>query len=296
RPDASSPEKLREKLEDARAAELQLRRSNPLHEPEFDRAPAHFLASVRTLQRLAAARPNVGERKVFVVGEAELMVPQESSPEAANAFLKLLEEPPASATLILTSAQPGALLPTILSRVTAVRVGLVPEGEIRLLLEESGLANAEDAARIAKRSGGSSRRALRLVAAGGKGEDADRKAGRELLLAALASGSTARLGAAHERRPAGARNDLVGQLDALSEWLRDLLAVAADAPGQVTDPASLPILRRAIEQRGVRPEGVMDGIQRVEAARDLAAGNVNPQLRIADLSRNLQRHTPPPAA
>jgi DNA polymerase III subunit delta' len=296
RPDASSAEKLREKLEDARAAEMQLRRTNPLHEPEFDKAPAHFLASVRSLQRFAMARPNTGDRKVFVIGDAELMVPQESSPEAANAFLKLLEEPPASATLILTSSQPGALLPTILSRVNALRVGLVSEQEVQLLLGEAGLANAEKATTLARRAAGSTRRALRLLAAGGAGEDADRKAGRELLLAALATGSAARLGAAHERRPAGARNDLIGQLDALSEWLRDLLAVVASAPDRVTDAACVPILTRAVEQRGVRPEGVMEGIQRVAAARDLAAGNVNPQLIIADLLRNLQRDLAPASA
>ena len=67
-------------------------------------------------------RPSVGSRKVFVVGDAEAMVPQESSPEAANAFLKLLEEPPADTTLILTSSNPGALLPTIKSRVLPIRL------------------------------------------------------------------------------------------------------------------------------------------------------------------------------
>jgi DNA polymerase-3 subunit delta' len=50
------------------------------------------------------------------------MVPQESSPEAANAFLKLLVEPPSGTYLVLTAEQPGALLPTILSRVLPVRL------------------------------------------------------------------------------------------------------------------------------------------------------------------------------
>ena len=45
-----------------------------------------------------------------------------SSPEAANAFLKLLEEPAADTLVFLTSSRPGALLPTIRSRVLEVRV------------------------------------------------------------------------------------------------------------------------------------------------------------------------------
>jgi DNA polymerase III subunit delta' len=288
RPDASSPEKLREKLEDARADELQRRRAHPFQEPEFDKAPAHFLASIRTVQRLASLRPSMGRRKVFVMGDAELMVPQESSPEAANAFLKLLEEPPTETTLILTSSQPGALLPTILSRVLSLRVGLVPVREIEALLTEGGLAAGEKASTIARSARGSVRRAIRQAAAGGAGMDADRKVGRELLLAALASGPAARLGAAHDRRPAGARNELVGQLDALAEWLRDLLAVASGAPERVTDPAAVPILQRAVEQRQVPPHGVMRAIDRVAAARDLAFRNVNPQLILADLLRRLQ--------
>ena len=39
-----------------------------------------------------------------------------------DAFLKLLEEPPADTTIIVTSSEPGALLPTIRSRVVAIRV------------------------------------------------------------------------------------------------------------------------------------------------------------------------------
>ncbi|MEX2583632.1 MAG: hypothetical protein WD766_10175 [Gemmatimonadota bacterium] len=296
RPDASSPEKLRDRLEEDRATELQRYRDDPFHEPEFEKAPAHFLASIRTLQQLSSVRPAAGSRKVFVVGDAELMVPQESSPEAANAFLKLLEEPPRGTTLVLTSSQPGALLPTIRSRVLSMRVGLVPESEVAELLVDGGLASAEEAETLARRARGSVRRALRLAAAGEAGMDADRQAGRELLIAALTSGADARLGAAHDRKPAGARNELIGQLDGLAEWLRDLLAVSTGAIERVTDSAAVPILKRAIEQREVSPQGVMSGIQRISEARELAAGNVNPQLILADLLRQLQRDLAPSRA
>ena len=54
--------------------------------------------------------------RVFVIESADLMTVQ-----AQNALLKLLEEPPPGVTLLLTAAQPGALLPTVLSRVSLFR-------------------------------------------------------------------------------------------------------------------------------------------------------------------------------
>ncbi len=51
--------------------------------------------------------------------------------EAQNAFLKLLEEPPADTVLILTVENESALLPTIMSRVQKVVVHPVPEAEVR---------------------------------------------------------------------------------------------------------------------------------------------------------------------
>lgn len=296
RPDAASPEKLREKLEEARAAELQLWRTDPFRTREFDRPPAHFLAAVRTIQQLASVRPALGRRKVFVVGDAELMVPQESSPEAANAFLKLLEEPPRETTLILTSSHPGALLPTIRSRVLSLRVGPPTMPELAALLAASGRAGEAEAAEIARRARGSARRAFRILQAGGKeAGDPDAAAGRQLLVAALSSGALPRLAAAHDRRPAGARNELVGALDSLAEWLRDLLAVVAGAPESVSDHAALPILKRAAEQRRMSPAGVTRAIERVGRARELAQGNVNPQLIVADLLRSIQQDLQPPS-
>ncbi|HET8657355.1 MAG TPA: hypothetical protein VFL93_17670 [Longimicrobiaceae bacterium] len=288
RPDGAA-DRLRERLEDQRAAELQRRREHPHQPPAYDRAPAHFLAAVQTLQQLAAVRPSVGSRKVFVVGDAELMVPQESSPEAANAFLKLLEEPPADTTLLLTSAQPGALLPTIRSRVLPIRVVPIPEREIADYLEvELGIEPAE-AARVARGSRGAIGRALRQV----PGSDGAaplvelRAAGRDLLLAALSPGPVARLSAAHARSPSGGRGEFSDELDALSEWLRDLLAVASGAEAEA-DPETAPLLRRAVSEHDIRPISVTRALERVVRARELAQGNVNPQLIVADLLRGLQ--------
>lgn len=289
RPDAPSPEKLRDKLEELRAAELQLWRHRPLRVPDHEKAPAHFLASVRTMLRLASLRPASSSRSVFVVGDAELMVPQESSPEAANAFLKLLEEPPPYATVILTSSQPGALLPTIRSRVLALRAQPVPERGIARLLSEGGLADEETAAAIAKRARGSVRRAILLAGMSGDVRmDPERLAGRDLLMAALNPDAGPRFLAAHKRKPAGARADLVGELESLALWLRDLAAVATGAVDSVDDPEIAALLHRAVDRRRITAIAASRAMRHVTVSRELALGNVNPQLIVADLLRKIQ--------
>ena len=297
RPEATSPEKLREKLEEARGAELVLRRARADHVPSFDRAPAHFLASIQTLQQLASVRPAMGSRKVFVVGDAELMVPQEASPEAANAFLKLLEEPPSDTVVVVTSSQPGALLPTIRSRVLPIRVLPLPVGAITDYLSEELKLESGLAERTARAANGAIGRALRLL----PGDDGPgplerlRERGRALLLASLASSATPRFAIAHGQGPAGGRGDFSLELEALGGWLRDLLAIASGADEKVVaEPDAVPILRRAVDQYRLRPLGVAAAIDRVSEAVELASGNVNPQLILANLLQDVHRALRPP--
>src|SRR6266542_1528808 len=98
-----------------------------------------FVSTVRTLTKDASLSPALGKRKVFIVGDAERMVVQEGADMAANAFLKMLEEPLADTTIILTSSEPGALLPTIRSRVAAIRVAPLQERDVRGFVEDDAV-------------------------------------------------------------------------------------------------------------------------------------------------------------
>lgn len=290
RPEAATPEKLRDRLEEARGAELKARREDPAHVPAYERAPAYFLGTIQNLQRIAAVRPAMGSRKVFVVGDAEAMVPQEASQEAANAFLKLLEEPPADTTLILTSSTPGALLPTILSRVLPVRLLPLPAGTVARFLSDVREVSADEATEVARGAQGSIGRALRLIPSGNTPGPLQRQrdAGRALLLAAVADSPTGRLAAANGVPPAGARGEFTQSLDALTQWLRDLLVVAAGAPEQITFPADHGLLAGMVQRRAIEPQAVTQAILRVQEARELAAGNVNPQLILSELLRGIR--------
>ena len=84
---------------------------------------------VRRVTGFMALTPAEGGWRVAVVDGAE-----EMNPNAANALLKVLEEPPARAVLLLVCAAPGRLLPTIRSRCRRLRLSPLPEATMTTLL------------------------------------------------------------------------------------------------------------------------------------------------------------------
>ena len=97
-------------------------------------------------------------RKIFVIREADRL-----TPEAADALLKVLEEPPADAVLLLSSARPDELPPTILSRCHMVTFQPLEESFVVEALVAGG-AMAERALLAARLTGGNIGRARRMVA------------------------------------------------------------------------------------------------------------------------------------
>lgn len=85
-----------------------------LAEPE-SKSRRIVIDQVRTLEHALQMRSGNGKRKVAIMADADRLQPQ-----AANAFLKTLEEPPNDSLLILLSAMPEVLPDTILSRCIAV--------------------------------------------------------------------------------------------------------------------------------------------------------------------------------
>ena len=101
-----------------------------------------YVATVRFLVRQAVRTPALARRKVFVVGDADRMAQQEGAEVAANAFLKLLEEPPADTWVIATTSAVGSLLPTVRSRVVAVRVPRLDDSAMRAFLNDPFVVEA----------------------------------------------------------------------------------------------------------------------------------------------------------
>ena len=109
--------------------------------------------------------PAEGGWRVVVVDGAE-----DLNHQAANAVLKMLEEPPPRAVLLLVCAAPGRLLPTIRSRCRRLRLSPLTEAEVAGLLDrhQPGLDPAERD-RLAGMAEGSPGRAFALAAGNGTG-------------------------------------------------------------------------------------------------------------------------------
>ena len=279
----SGPDKLAEALEEARFEALEERRADRLHQPPADQPAGLYLAQVRTIRRLGASRPAMGDHQVFIVGDAESLVPQEGSEEAANALLKILEEPPPSTTFILTAADPEALLPTLRSRLLPVRLRPFSRDRLRQFLVEHAEVEEPGAELLARLGEGSIGRALSFL-----GTDDEPSRVRELRLkargwleAALDPDPVRRYAAAHGQRPAAARGEFSDALAFLSLWLRDLAAVAAGAEDDVVGVDALNGLR-ALAQR-VQAERLPEAIQLVDQADEAGRINANPQLTLACL-------------
>src|SRR6266566_4226702 len=90
------------------------------------------IEQIRDLEHRLQMRATDGRRKVAIISEADRLQPQ-----AANAFLKTLEEPPKDSLLLLLSALPEALPETILSR--CIAIPLAPEGQPKNKVEEKEL-------------------------------------------------------------------------------------------------------------------------------------------------------------
>jgi DNA polymerase-3 subunit delta' len=227
-----------------------------------------FIATIRAIVQTAALAPAMARRKVFVIGDADRMVSQEGSDQAANAFLKLLEEPLEDTFVVLTSSEPGALLPTIRSRVISVRAVSLSDAEMAAFVSDPAIVPLLDlSAKFSE---------LIKAAAGAPGRLAERDAweaaidqATRFLEAASTPDRGRRARVALSQGVSGARGKFSDTLDALTSLLHDR-AKAAAARGEDN-----------------RARGAAHAIAVVERTKELATYNVNPQLLTAALIRDL---------
>ena len=223
-----------------------------------------FVEMIRALVRSAASAPAMAKRKVMILGDADRLIAQEGSDQAANALLKLLEEPLADTTLILTTSEPGALLPTIRSRVVSVRVAPLVPDELRLWAGADDVraktGRLDDA--VLERASG----APGALLAGTAHDSADAHARQ--WLKALQGDASERFAAVLSEKPAGARGGFADALDALEGQLHSRLRPAVES---ATNAAELARAQDA-----------------VETARERTGHNVNPALITAELLRELR--------
>jgi len=115
------------------------------------------LGQVRTLITRSQRVPSEARAKVFLITSASFMK------EAANSLLKVLEEPPSYAHILILAENLGELLPTIRSRCAVTRLGALPAEDIEQVLSAARRElSMKDRALVARLSEGAVGRALSL--------------------------------------------------------------------------------------------------------------------------------------
>ncbi len=115
--------------------------------------------TVRDIQRMLALKPPGGQKRVIIIDDAKKL-----SKEAANSFLKTLEEPPAETIIILIAISRRNILPTIISRCQIVEFGVVEQNIILQKLKEAAPEENEVLLKTyASAARGSVSRALRFL-------------------------------------------------------------------------------------------------------------------------------------
>jgi DNA polymerase III subunit delta' len=221
--------------------------------------------TVRHLIGELALLPVEGGARVVIVEQAHRL-----NDDAQNAFLKMLEEPPAGVTIILCADDEECLLPTVRSRCARVRVGTIGGREIEHWLSELGVADAPRAARLARLAGG--RPGLALAYA--HSPDAERVRGEIArgLLDMLTESRAARLASIRELMKSAAALDA-----ALDSWRRSGL-VGAAAEAAAATPAGRGRKGKAAKAPALADAADVDSSSGSAPADDAAA----PKLAAAD--------------
>lgn len=216
-------------------------------------------------------KPYDSRYKVYILDDAEKM-----NPQAQNALLKTIEEPPSYVILLLLANSPEALLPTILSRCARVDVRSVPDARVCDFLIREHHVSKKEAGIAAAFAQGNVGRAKEIALGGTFASRCEAVLGlaghaREFSLARLSSASEALL-----KEGAGVREIQ----EILRLWYRDVLVYKATGDPEMT------VFRRTPEEAArVRAEaallsyeGLGEILDAIERAGDAVRANVSPNL------------------
>ncbi len=263
---------------------------NPYAIVDFDRRPAsgksasaaRVIYSVdrihQDIHRSLSFAAAQGGYKVVILNDADRL-----NSQAANALLKILEEPRPKTILILLSSSPDLLLPTIRSRCQAVRFDRLTDAEITSTLVQKNSVSPGAAATFARMADGSYSRALELVSNPDLVELRDSVI--RFMRTAYQCRSTEVVQFAEDlQRSSREHTQFFYQL--LLLWLRDILMLKLMGPGAaiVNVDQSEAIAKFA----GNLPRARVDQmIELVEETGRLVDRNVNPRLSTIVLATKL---------
>ena len=222
---------------------------------------------MRQIEKEANFRPFEGKARVFLIDEADKL-----NDASANALLKVLEEPPKTSHLILITARPAMLLPTILSRCQMIRFSPLTPDEIESHLVKNKLVDAKTARLRARAAGGSMGRALSgdLVTF-----TSQRKAMLKVLNALAISDDRAELLRSAERlTEAQYKEEFEERLDVLETLIRDawMLSLGVETNQLVNEDLAAELMEIS---QNIDSSRAGDWILQIEDLREQLIVNVN---------------------
>jgi DNA polymerase-3 subunit delta' len=172
---------------------------------------------IRNLCSMLALKPYEARLRMVIIKNAQTM-----NPSAANALLKVLEEPPARTVLILTAMQTSDLLPTIVSRCQHIRFNPIPDDHIKTLLIEKQSADPDHAEIVTIMANGSFSKALSMMSGMNKTNWIKRRAWLLNEVESLPIMSiSSRLALAEIL--SGNKETVADSLEVIKSWFRDLI-------------------------------------------------------------------------
>ena len=222
---------------------------------------------MRQIEKEANFRPFEGKARVFLIDEADKL-----NDASANALLKVLEEPPKTSYLILITARPAMLLPTILSRCQMIRFSPLKPDEIESHLVKNNAVDAKTARLRARAAGGSMGRALSgdLVTF-----TSQRKAMLKVLNAlALSNDRAELLRSAEQLTEAQYKEEFEERLDVLETLIRDawMLSLGVESTQLVNEDLSAELMEIS---QNIDSSRAGDWILQIEDLREQLIVNVN---------------------
>ena len=124
-----------------------------------DKKASVGVETVRDIKKSLFFMPNDGDRKVYIIDDAQKMTVQ-----AQNALLKFIEEPPASVLFFIVADKKESLLPTVVSRTRIISLAPSDNADIRrFLMSESKKSGGEQIDEAINMAEGSPGKALKLL-------------------------------------------------------------------------------------------------------------------------------------
>ncbi len=253
-----------------------------VNEHDHRRSQTIGICQVRRLEMTAVSRPYEGRHRVFVVDPADAL-----TDEAADAFLKTLEEPPAAVTLVLISARAALLPETVRSRCRRLDVAPLPVAALAERLAERDDVAPEAVGPLARLARG---RAGWLSAALGEGDPLAVRSAQIDDLRRLSGASRAdRLDFAASLGGGGDPANARTTLEHWREWWRDLLRVRAGS----SDGCTHEYLRPTLEAEAARyaPADICAFLRELQTTEELLRCGVHPRRALG----SLLLAAPPPA-